>query len=279
MAPAKLNIHLKITGRRPDGYHELVSIMVPIDLFDLLEITVTRASRIGVVCEGFPVPVDENNLVFKAASSFLSETGFQKGASIKLVKRIPVAAGMGGGSSDAAATLLALNEMWGKPFSLEKLHDFARQLGADVPFFLYCKPALARGIGDVLEPLKSWPRRWYVIITPPLEISTSWVYGNLKLELTRVEYHYINKQLSTGPIDIPKILKNDLETVTSARFPIIVTTKKALIEAGAEGALMTGSGPSVFGVFRSLRQAESAKKHLISQNLGDVFVATNWERE
>ncbi len=276
-APAKLNLRLKITNRRPDGYHELVSLVVPIDLFDLLELRVMGKRGIELSCEGFRVPTDENNLAYQAALSFLSKARIEQGVSIKLTKNIPVAAGLGGGSSDAAATLLTLNEMWSQPLSLSELHTIAVQLGADVPFFLYSEPSLATGIGEILEPVKKWPKLWYVIVTPPLQVSTSWVYGNLKLELTRGEYDYIVKFLKSAPFAVSAILENDLEEVTSTRFPVIETIKEFLVDAGAEGALMTGSGPSVFGVFSSLNQALSAKQFLISQSLGDVFVATNWE--
>ena len=273
-----MNIRLKVTGRRSDGYHELVSIMVPIDLFDGLEIDVIPEG-IKLTCEGYQVPTDESNLVHKAIKIFLSQISFDKGFSVKLQKNIPVAAGLGGGSSDAAATLLSLNEICSEPLSLTKLADIAIKLGADVPFFLYCKPSLARGIGEILEPLINWPKRYYVIVAPPLQVSTAWVYGNLKLELTREEYDYILNFLENSLVTISSLLENDLEKVTSASFPIINRIKKFLIEAGAEGALMSGSGPSVFGVFTSLDQATSAKRSLISQDLGDVFIATNWERD
>ncbi len=276
-APAKLNLRLKVNHRRPDGYHDLISIMVPVDLFDILELEVLQGG-IKLECDGFQVPTDEDNIAYRAALSFLSQTGIQKGISIKLVKNIPVAAGLGGGSSDAAAILLSLNEIWSRPVSLPDLHKLATKLGADVPFFLYRRPSLATGIGEVLEPLEKWPKFWYVIITPPLHVSTSWAYENLKLKLTRAEYDYIVNLLKNGPLIISRILENDLEEVTSARFPIINTIKKLLVDAGADGALMTGSGPSVFGVFPSLNQAISAKQFLISQNLGDVFIATNWEK-
>jgi len=277
-APAKLNIRLKVTGRRSDGYHELISIMVPIDLFDLLEIDVIPKG-IKLTCEGYQVPKDESNLVHRAIKTFLSQISFNKGISIKLKKNIPVAAGLGGGSSDAAATLLSLNEICSKPLTLPELEDLAIQLGADVPFFLYGKPSLVRGIGEILEPLERWPKLYYVIITPPLQVSTAWVYGNLKLELTRGEYAYILKSLENSLVTISHLLENDLEKVTSASFPIINRIKKLLVEAGAEGAIMSGSGPSVFGVFTSLDQATSAKRSLISQALGDVFIATNRERD
>lgn len=277
--PAKLNIRLKVTGRRPDGYHELVSIMVPVDLFDLLEITATPGRNADLACSGLPVPRDETNLVSRAAGAFFSRTGREQGLFIRLVKNIPVAAGMGGGSSDAAATLLSLNEMWGHPLSLKALHEIAAGLGADVPFFLYCRPSLATGIGDLLEPLPNWPKRWYVVVAPRLHISTSWAFQNLKLELTAGEYDYIKKYLVENPEAISPILENDLEKVTSASFPMIGAIKRQLLDAGAEGAMMTGSGPTVFGVFRSSGEAEGARAYMASQDVGDVFLVTSWERE
>ena len=273
-----MNIRLKVIGRRSDGYHELVSIMVPINLFDLLEIDVIPEG-IKLACEGYQVPTDENNLVHRAVQTFLSQVSFDKGISIRLKKNIPVAAGLGGGSSDAATTLLSLNDICAKPLSLTELHHLAVQLGADVPFFLYGKPSLVRGIGEILEPLERWPKLYYVIITPPLQVSTAWVYGNLKLELTRGEYDYILNSLENSLVTISHLLENDLEKVTAASFPIINRIKKLLVEAGAEGAIMSGSGPSVFGVFTSLDQAISAERSLISQDLGDVFIATNWEKD
>ncbi|MFH1349469.1 MAG: 4-(cytidine 5'-diphospho)-2-C-methyl-D-erythritol kinase [Pseudomonadota bacterium] len=278
-APAKLNIRLKVIDRRPDGYHEIVSIMVPVDLFDLLELKAIPEKRIELFSAGYSVPNDERNLAYKAAQSFFDKTGIQKGISINLLKKIPVAAGLGGGSSDAAAVLLSLNEMWPNPLGFSDLHSMAVRLGADVPFFLHCRPSLARGIGEILEPLEGWPRFWYVIVSPQIQVPTSWVYQNIKLELTAHEYDSIIGMLREEDFRISKILENDLEGVTSSRFPIINTIKKLLVDAGAEGAMMTGSGPSVFGVFPSADRAVSAKQLIISQGLGDVFVATDWRRK
>ncbi|MBW1916310.1 MAG: 4-(cytidine 5'-diphospho)-2-C-methyl-D-erythritol kinase [Deltaproteobacteria bacterium] len=277
-APAKLNIRLKVINRRPDGYHELVSVMVPVELCDILELEVLRRNRIELVCEGYQVPDNEDNLVCRAAASFFSKTGIDKGVSLKLTKKIPVAAGLGGGSSDAAATLLSLNKIHSDPLSMSDLHGLAVKLGADVPFFLACRPSLARGIGEILEPLRDWPEYWYIIVTPPIRVSTSWVYENLKLELTSGEYDYILATLKNDPFKVSHVLENDLEKVTSASFPIIDTLKKLLMDVGAEGAIMSGSGPSVFGLFSSFKQAISAKKSLISKDLGDVFIAKGWEK-
>lgn len=275
--PAKLNIRLKITGRRPDGFHELVTILIPVDLSDFLELHMLDRKRIEISCKGYPVPADETNLVYRAAKSFLDKAKIKKGVSIKLIKNIPVAAGLGGGSSDAAATLLMLNEIHSRPLAMTELHDLSTKIGADVPFFLYCRPSLATGIGDILEPLKAWPEFWYVIIAPPIRVSTSWVYENYRLELTRDEYNFINVLLETDSFAISHILENDLEKVTSVHFPIIDTLKKLLTDAGAEGAIMSGSGPSVFGVFSTQGQAKRAKEYIHSHQVGDVFMAKGWE--
>ncbi|MCP4683250.1 MAG: 4-(cytidine 5'-diphospho)-2-C-methyl-D-erythritol kinase [Desulfobacterales bacterium] len=271
LAPAKLNIFLKVIGRRSDGYHELVSIMVPVALFDRIQLTVIHPQRITLACQGFSVPDDEDNLVYRAARSFLSMAKINRGLSIKLSKNIPVAAGLGGGSSDAAWTLRALNEMWARPLSSQDLIELAVQLGADVPFFMYNSPCIARGIGEILEPLGKWPKFWYVIVKPPIGVSTAWVYANLKLELTEGEDYSMLPTFGKGPLKLIGMLKNDLETVTASRFPVISAIKQYLIDAGAEGALMSGSGPSVFGVFNSESTALSAKEYLISLNMGDVF--------
>ncbi|MBN1106076.1 MAG: 4-(cytidine 5'-diphospho)-2-C-methyl-D-erythritol kinase, partial [Deltaproteobacteria bacterium] len=278
-APAKLNLRLKVTGRRADGYHELVTLMVPVDLCDLLETRVVSSPGLSLTCQGYEIPADDTNLVMRAARAFLTRSGIRMGLQMKLSKRIPVAAGLGGGSSDAAAVLLWLNDFCGRPLSAEDLHDVGTGLGADVPFFLEGRPALARGIGEILEPLEGWPRHWYVIVSPPIRISTAWVYGKYRLkELTRDEYHYIKNMLKTVPLAVAHILENDLEAVTSASFPIIETIKRHLIESGAAGALMSGSGAGVFGIYDSLEKAAFARQHVISHNLGDVFMVADWER-
>ena len=271
LAPAKLNIRLKVTGLRPDGYHELISIMVPVTLFDHLELEKNRHAKIVLACRGLSLSNSKENLVYKAARTFFSKTGIRPGISIKLVKKIPVAAGLGGGSSDAALTLKTLNSMWSGPLTTHELERLAAQLGADVPFFLHSSPCLARGIGEVLEPIKNWPGFQYVIVVPRFHISTLWVYENLKFELTADEYDSIIQQLETGDPDVINLLENDLESVTASYFPVIRDIKKHLMDTGATGALMSGSGPSVFGIFKSRDQALSAKNRLISLNLGDVF--------
>lgn len=277
-SPAKLNLCLKVTGRRPDGYHELVSIMVPVGLCDRLELT-PRSSGFSLSCRGYETPADETNLVLRAAKAFFSGTGLRGGLSVSLAKRIPVAAGLGGGSGDAAAVLQALNKIYSSPLSPVELEALAVKLGADVPFFLRRGPQLARGIGEILEPIPDWPEFWYVIVTPHLLVSTAWAYASLNLPLTSGEYAYILKSLKKKPFKVADVLENDLESVTARRYPLINTIKNLLMEAGAEGALMSGSGPSVFGVFESEARAFSAKEALAARNLGDIFVAAQYQAD
>jgi 4-diphosphocytidyl-2-C-methyl-D-erythritol kinase len=271
-APAKLNILLKVIGRRSDGYHKLVSIMVPVGLFDQLELTLVSQMGVILSIEGVSLPNGEENIICRAANAFLSKTALSPGVSIKLTKNIPVSAGLGGGSSDAATTLKALNEMGSNPLTFQELADMAVGLGADVPFFLLNRPCIASGIGEILEPIEKWPKFWYIIVVPPFEVSTAWVYRNLKLKLTKKNYNYSMISLKKGLHNIDHFLENDLETVTASHFPIIDSIKGALMNEGAEGALMSGSGPSVFGIFTTKEQALLAKRNIISMNLGSVFV-------
>jgi 4-diphosphocytidyl-2-C-methyl-D-erythritol kinase len=280
---------LKITGRRPDGYHELVSIMVPVDLFDRLELKFHEEPDIRVTCRGFPAPANADNLVWRAAQAFFSQIGWPKGISISLTKRIPIAAGLGGGSSDAAAVLMALNETLcaSEPLPLKILAELALKLGADVPFFLQRKACIAHGIGERLKPLQKWPPLPYVIVMPEISVSTPWAYETLdklspgplreerrELELTTDNYYYMIRNSEEMPMAACRLLENDLEQVTAARFPIIGEIKRSLEGAGAIGALMSGSGPSVFGIFESGAKAVHAKSILDAASLGKVFVVT-----
>ncbi len=270
-SPAKVNIRLKVIGRRPDGYHELVSIMAPVALYDTIELTALQEEEIRFSCQGRSVPENDGNIVWRAAKAFFSETELKKGVFIRLSKYIPVAAGLGGGSSNAACTLKALNDLWGNPLGFQQLAELAVSLGADVPFFLYEGPCIAKGIGEILEPITNWPKLWYVIIMPPIQVSTAWVYSNLKIKLTPKADNDILNELINCSQNFAGLLENDLERVTAFHFPVIETIKKALVDTGAEGALMSGSGPSVFGVFKTKDHAQWAKERLSSKNLGEVF--------
>lgn len=271
LCPAKVNIFLKITGQRINGYHELLTVFVPVALYDTLIISKLN-KKLEVYCRGRELPEDENNLVHRAAISFFEKTGIKKGAKITLVKNIPISSGLGGGSSDAAATLKGLNHLWHNVLSKEDLEKLALTIGADVPFFLLQKPAIARGIGEILQPIENFPSMWYVIVSPNLMISTAWAYKRTKLELTNNIDQNIISSFQKNIFNIPDLLFNDLEKVTLVKHPFLSSIKESLLQLGALGALMTGSGPSIFGLFDSAKKAQKAGKTLESYNKGDVFV-------
>jgi 4-diphosphocytidyl-2-C-methyl-D-erythritol kinase len=271
LAPAKLNLLLRITGRRGDGYHEIESIFIPVALYDTLKIS-KRDRSVELRCSGRMLPGGSDNLVYRAAVRFFESTGIKEGAAIRLIKNIPISSGLGGGSSDAATTLKGLNRLWGNPLSRKDLDGLALALGADVPFFLMQRPAVARGIGEVLQPIEKFPSFWYVIVSPNIMVSTEWAYNMVRIELTKRDN--LNKilYLKDATINIPDILSNDLERVTLGKYPFLYSIKTSLIELGALGALMSGSGPSIFGLFDSERKAHEAGGTLASQHKGDVFV-------
>ena len=271
LSPAKVNLFLKITGQRSDGYHELLTVFVPVALYDKL--TISKSDKgLEVYCSGRGLPKNQNNLVSRAAISFFEKTGIKKGVKITLIKNIPISSGLGGGSSDAATTLKALNHLWPNALSKEDLEKLALSLGADVPFFLLQKPAIARGIGEILQPIESFPSFWYVIVSPNLIISTAWAYEKTKLKLTNNRNQNIIKCFKKNIFNIPDLLFNDLERVTLVKYPFLSSIKESLLQLGALGALMTGSGPSIFGLFDSAKKAQEAGNILESYDKGDVFV-------
>lgn len=272
LAPAKVNLLLKITGQRVDGYHELVSILVPVALYDKLKISKLEKG-LKVYWSGRKLPKGQNNLVNRAAVSFFEKSGIRKGAKITAIKRIPLSSGLGGGSSDAAATLKGLNQLWDNPLSVRDLERLALSLGVDVPFFLLQRPAIARGIGEILEPIRDFPSFWYVIVSPKLMVSTAWAYKRVKMKLTNKEIQNIIDTPKKAIFNISELLSNDLERITLGKYPFLHSIKDSLIELGALGALMTGSGPSLFGLFDAAEKAHEAGKILMRQwRKGDVFV-------
>jgi len=256
LCPAKVNLYLKVLGRRPDGYHELVTVMQPLSLADELSL-ILDGPGITLECDHPQLPRDETNLVVKAAQSFARQTGRPLRARISLRKRIPVAAGLGGGSSDAAATLLALNALAREPLEPDRLHHLAASLGADVPFFLMGGPAVARGIGERLEPM-TLPPYWYLLLNPGASLSTRWVYENLDL----------NRSAAVAPKEVwdpdhPEgWVHNDLQAVTLKRFPELGGLLARLEHLGARAQAVSGSGPTVFGLFPNRQTAQEAGREL-----------------
>ena len=253
LSPAKINLFLHITGKRDDGYHDLVSLMCCVSLYDTVIIDIT-GTGIFVSCDSPKVPGDETNLAWKAAELFFNSLNRmagnkEAGVKISIYKKIPVAAGLGGGSSNAAAVFLGLNRHFGNPFNENELMDMGLKIGADVPFFIFQRPALASGIGEELKPYYSLKKQFVILICPGIHVSTAEVYKNLDLGLTKCEKKLKRILLGKQVFDSDRHLCNDLETVTETRFPEIASIKEALIDNGAKGALMSGSGPSVFGLF------------------------------
>jgi len=269
-APAKVNYRLDVLRKRPDGYHELRMVMQRIDLCDSIEITLTDNPGIRVTCGREGVPDGPGNIAWRAADLLLKLADRKPGIDIKIAKRIPVAAGMGGGSSDGAAVLMGVNELLGLGLSDQRLMEIGVTLGADVPFFIFKRTALAEGIGERLTPIERVPTAWLAIVNPNIHVSTAWVYQNL--QLTTGLNENIIPRFYESIADICAILSNDLESVTVKRHPIIAEIKEQLLRAGACGALMSGSGPTVFGVFESESAARRAASDL-ARNAGWFSVA------
>ena len=256
LAPAKVNLFLRVVARRPDGYHELKSRMQKLALYD--ELTIARApAGVALSCPGGGLPEGPENLVWRAAALFLTHAPEAGGARITLHKKIPTAAGLGGGSSDAAATLRGLNTLHGSPLDEERLAAWGLELGADVPFFARNMAAAdAGGVGEVLRPAPPLPDCVLLLVKPGFAVSTAWAYRNL--DLTRLPHKdSLPGSRNAGWAGLN--WGNDLEQVTLARHPVLAEIKTAMLEAGAEVALMSGSGPTIFGIFTDRARAEAAQ--------------------
>lgn len=292
-APAKINLYLKITGRRDDGYHLLKTLMLKIGLVDELVLR-RKETGIRLTCPGSDLPVDEENIVFRAAQLFFSImakrlASERSGVEIVLHKAIPVAAGLGGGSSDAAATLRGLNQLFGTQCSLEELLAIAVRLGADVPQFVVGWPVVwATGIGNNLHPAATLHDFRILLVNPGIPVSTKWVYERFALTAGKNLNNLRNSQKEsvTRESEIPVFaersirpaeLENDLEKVTAVRYPVIDSLKERLLAGGAAAALMSGSGPSVFGLFPVSRARQAANCYEeLKKDYGKTYLVDSW---
>ncbi len=256
LAPAKVNYRLDVLGKRPDGYHDLRMVMQRVDLCDEVIITLNDAPGIRVTCGKKGVPDGPGNIAWRAADALLQLSGKAVGIDIAINKRIPVAAGLGGGSSDAATVLMGVNELLGLKLSDERLMEIGVKLGADVPFFIFKKTALAEGIGEKLTAMESMPALWVVLVNPGIHVPTAWVYQNLILT-TKAADSIISGSYSSVA-EVAELLSNDLEPVTCGKHPLLNELKAMLLEAGAAGSLMSGSGATVFGIFEDEAVAQKA---------------------
>lgn len=262
LAHAKVNLHLEILARRADGYHEIETVLQSIALHDRLEFTATDGP-IYIECTHPAVPLDRSNLCHRAAKLLRTRLGIDRGVHIRLQKEIPVAAGLGGGSADAAACLLALPRLWRVPVEIEVLHELAATLGADVPFFLAGGTQLGRGIGTQLKPLVGSGEGWYLVLTPDLELSTAWVYEHLRMGLTpniaKVNLQNYKALLARFPQRRwPGI--NRLSDVVFPAFPSLHRLHLELLETRPQFALLSGSGPSLFAVYSDEQSAREAQQ-------------------
>jgi 4-diphosphocytidyl-2-C-methyl-D-erythritol kinase len=272
-APAKVNLFLEVKGKRPDGYWEIETVMQTVTLYDTL--VLQKATDLEVVVKGAQIPQKEN-LVFKAAEMLREESALGRGAKIELQKNIPVGRGLGGGSSDAAATLVGLNRLWGLGLSRENLASMAEDLGADVPFFLYGGTCLCTGRGDRIEPVASKKVLHYVLISPHFGIPTKKIYKNLRIILTKEarETKILVEALSSGQVaKVAKFCYNALENIAFDLYPELDELKRKLKEVPFLYSGMTGSGSCFFGLCQDELEARQLVKKLEGQNLGTIFSA------
>jgi len=266
-SPAKINLYLRIVGKRPDGYHELETLMLPLDFGD--EITLQPLDgELRLECDNPSLPTDDSNLALRAAKLLGEDCGGKRGAKIALTKRTPLAAGLGGGSSNAAAVLLGLNNLWGLDADDATLHRLAARLGSDVNFFLGGGAALCRGRGEQIEPAPCKLSASVLLVNPGFGISTKWAYESWAKaaavsrpttappEVSRLLRALAKDDLAT----VSQCLFNSLEAPSIRKFPVLELIKESMRNDGASGAMMSGSGATVFGLFADARAAESSAK-------------------
>ena len=277
-ALAKINLGLDVVRRREDGYHEVRMIMQTIQLYDRLDIKRTQEPGIQIQTNLSFLPVNENNLIYKAAKLLMDEFSITDGVSVKLDKRIPVAAGMAGGSTDAAAMLFGMNRLFSLGLTKRQLMERGVQIGADVPYCIMRGTALAEGIGEELSPLPPMVKCPVLIAKPSISVSTKFVYQNLKLDDTTIHPdidRLIDDIKAKNLHDIAAHMGNVLETVTIPNYPVIDEIKKHMLSHGAVGAMMSGSGPTVFGLFDDEDTAKKAYKAMRSSHLARQVYLTS----
>lgn len=260
-AYAKINLGLDVLRKREDGYHDVSMIMQSLELHDTLTITRTASPEITLTTNCSYLPVNKNNLAYKAAALFLEYSSIMSGLQIALDKEIPVAAGLAGGSTDAAATLMGLNELFETGYSKEALMKLGVKLGADVPYCILLGTALSEGIGEILTPLTPMPNCQILLVKPDISVSTKYVYENLRLmdNILHPDINGMKTSLAEGNLNVlAGLMDNILQTVTVKEYPIITEIKSRMKELGALVSLMSGSGPTVFGIYEDATLAGKA---------------------
>lgn len=287
-ARAKINLGLDVQKRLKNGYHQVKMVMQTVDIYDELEFKRRKDPDIILSVDSHDELGDiSNNLIFKAAKLMKEYYSIKEGIEIHLRKNIPVAAGMAGGSTDAAATMLAMSEMFGLEQSKEQLMEHALQLGADIPFCIMGGTALAEGIGEKLKPLPAPPQASLLVVKPPIMVSTKWVYDTLDASV--IDKHpdidgMVNALGQGSLAGVAQLMENVLENVTVKKYSIISDIKNMMLEKGALNALMSGSGPSVFGIYEQKQHAQDAAKY-VKENLkgrkvkAQIFVTEFYNEE
>ncbi|MDF2942954.1 MAG: ispE [Herbinix sp.] len=263
-AYAKINLGLDVLRKREDGYHDVCMIMQSLDLYDTITINKSTTAGIKMKTNLSYLPIDQGNLVFKAAALFLETISVQEGLDIQLDKMIPVAAGLAGGSSDAAATLRGLNELYQAGLTVEELKKLGVKLGADVPYCIMLGTALSEGIGEVLTPLAPMSECTILLVKPDINVSTKYVYENLRLtsDVVHPDIEAMITSLTKGDLfNLSNTMDNILQSVTITDYPIITAIKDKMKELGALTSLMSGSGPTVFGIYNDFNTAENAYQY------------------
>jgi len=279
-AYAKVNLALDVLRRREDGYHDVKMIMQNLDIYDELEFTMIPGEEINISLEANrpDIPTDERNLIYKAIKMMFYEYNLTGNVHVKLIKNIPVEAGMAGGSTDCAAALHGINELFELNLSLDELMKIGVRIGADVPYCVMAKTALSEGIGEILTPVKSLLGCYVLVVKPPVNVSTKMVYTNLKAnELERhPDVDGMIEALEAEDLEgVASRMENVLETVTTVLYPEIEVIKKEMKDYGALNSIMSGSGPTVFGVFLSREKADKAAETIRSKKLSnEIFVTT-----
>ncbi len=270
LSPAKVNLYLKVVGKRPDGYHDLVSLVDVISLYDVMHIREAEDGEVTVKDDRGLLPEGPANTIYRAIMLLKERCGRPEGVSVEVEKRIPLGSGLGGGSGNAATVMKGLVDAWGLSLTPGELSGLGRQVGADVPLFLYGKSCIMKGVGERITPIEL-PKIWYVVVYPGVAISTAEVYRGLRIVLTNDE----NDDKVSGKFsqvsEVADILENDLEAVAASICPEIQTIKEQLRGGGALGSLMSGSGSAVFGIFEDERGARKASEEV--GRPGSVFVA------
>ena len=255
-APAKINLRLEVLSKRTDGYHELQMIMLRLALGDTL--ILSESDSLKMSCDDPTLPTDKGNLVMRAAELFEKKAGRAVRIHFELKKRIPIAAGLGGGSSDAAAALLGLQKYYKTSFSDSELETMALELGADVPFFIRPGHKIAQGVGERLSPFSVDPELELVLVNPQIAVSTREIYQKIRLTTPQKQNNLPHSL--RGPREATRLLRNDLEPVVLENHPPVSRVKEFLMDSGSVGCMMSGSGPTVFGIFEDTRSLNRIAK-------------------